>query len=98
MVKKKSQAGGPLNSKVSVEFKLSAPHANDVRIAGDFTQWEASARPLQRGADGIWWTQLNLKPGRHEYKFLVDGQWQIDPACSNSAQSALGSVNSVIEI
>lgn len=82
----------------SVEFKLHAPHAKTVSVAGDFTEWIASARPLKRKSDGSWVAQLRLKPGRYEYKFIVDDEWQNDPASDATTPDGFGGENSVVEV
>jgi hypothetical protein len=44
-------------------------------IAGDFNQWNPSSRPLQQDTKGTWKISLDLKPGKFEYRFLLDGEW-----------------------
>jgi hypothetical protein len=39
-----------------------------------------------------------LPPGRHEYKFVVDGQWLPDPNAQANAFNAYGTLNSVVEV
>ncbi|MEZ4473881.1 MAG: alpha-amylase family glycosyl hydrolase, partial [bacterium] len=58
--------------------------AADVRLAGDFTGWQAGALPLARGGDGVFRRSVGpgdgLVPGQvHAYKLIVDGRWIIDP-------------------
>ncbi|MCB9549121.1 MAG: hypothetical protein H6706_25240 [Myxococcales bacterium] len=58
--------------------------AGDVRLAGDFTGWQAGALPLARGGDGVYRRTVGpadgLVPGQlHAYKLIVDGRWIIDP-------------------
>jgi 1,4-alpha-glucan branching enzyme len=84
--------------KIAVVFKLCAPEAVAVQLAGDFTGWDASPLPLERNSNDLWYTEVRLNPGRHEYRFLVDGQWQNDPACSERIENAFGSSNNVIEL
>ncbi|MDP2921223.1 MAG: isoamylase early set domain-containing protein, partial [Candidatus Omnitrophota bacterium] len=67
------------SSAKKVTFKISAPNAKDVRLAGSFNSWDASRTSLKKSKDGVWKRDLTLKSGRHEYKYLVDGQWQRDP-------------------
>lgn len=84
--------------KIAVAFKLYAPEAVDVQVAGDFTGWDASPLPLERNGGGLWQTQVMLSPARYEYRFLVDGQWQNDPACPDCAPNAFGTANNFIEL
>ena len=39
-----------------------------------------------------------LKPGTYEYKFIVDGQWLMDPGNQNFVPNDQGSLNSVIVV
>lgn len=88
---------------VGTSFRLAAPEATGVFLAGEFNQWSATATPLQRGADGSWVVALELPPGRYEYKFVVDGQWVCEPDCDGKDASAcvpnpFGSLNSVVDV
>jgi 1,4-alpha-glucan branching enzyme len=62
-------------------FAFSAPEAMSVQLVGDFTQWQERPISLRKTPDGVWQTSLELNPGTHHYRFLVDGQWRDDPAC-----------------
>ncbi len=82
----------------TITFKISAPSARDVKLAGDFNSWNPSKTILKKSKDGTWTRDLDLKPGRYEYKFVVDGQWQRDQSNSHLAKNAFGTENSVIQI
>jgi transcriptional regulator with XRE-family HTH domain len=79
-------------------FTLTAPKANRVTLTGSFNSWDKSGTPLKKEKNGTWKTDLSLKPGRYEYKFIVDGQWWTDPANRNTVRNSLGSENSIVEI
>ena len=53
---------------------------------------------LDRTPDGGWWKGLRLKPGRYQYKFIIDGDWVADAANPRRARSSLGTDNSVIDV
>lgn len=55
-----------------------AEKANDVRVAGSFNGWNESDLRLAK-TDSGWVLPYVLQAGNYEYKFLVDGQWQLDP-------------------
>lgn len=60
--------------------------AKSVAICGTFNDW-AKNYFLKRTSDG-WAIDLALYPGNYEYKFLVDGNWILDPLaemCDNSS-------------
>lgn len=59
----------------ATRIAISALHAVEVHVAGDFNQWNRWSHPLQRDREGRWVGVLDLPPGRHEYKFLTDGHW-----------------------
>jgi 1,4-alpha-glucan branching enzyme len=79
-----------------VTFRLDAPQAGTVFIAGDFTGWDA--KPLKQRKDGTWWANVNLQPGVYQYKFVVDGAWQEDPEGDRKVQNDYGTYNSVREV
>lgn len=82
----------------SIDFTFNSQEAGKVMLAGDFNNWDYEKTPLKKVADNTWKRTLKLKPGRYEYKFVVDGNWTVDPKNDNRAWSALGVENSVIEI
>ncbi len=64
------------------EFRFSAPGAMSVLLVGDFTHWQRRGTPMGKGKDGIWVATVELPPGKHSYRFIVDGQWWDDPECT----------------
>lgn len=81
-----------------VVLSLGAPCATQVKVAGDFTGWEQAPVDLKKHKNGVWKATLNLDPGRYEYRFMVDGEWQDDPACVDKAPNAFGSENCVLVV
>lgn len=74
-------------------FSFRAPDASSVQLAGDFTQWQERPISLQKGTDGVWRANVELSPGTHHYRFIVDGQWQNDPECPMCAPNPFGGEN-----
>lgn len=67
------------DARVLVQFRLDAPDARSVRLAGDFTDWQP-VHELHEQAPGVWSVTVPLAPGVHDYAFVVDGeQWRPDP-------------------
>ncbi len=65
---------------VLAEFRLDAPEAHSVALAGGFTEWQPSVA-LTRNAAGIWTVVIPLDPGVHQYAFVVDDErWMADPS------------------
>jgi len=48
--------------------------------------------------NGIWKYPVHLNPGKHSYKFIVDGRWMIDPANELWEENEFGTGNSVLWI
>ena len=85
-------------SQPSTEFTFYAPEASEAYVVGEFDNWDESKNRMRKFKDGIWKKKIKLKPGRYEYKFLVDGQWHNDPDTSKTNPNPYGSENSVVEI
>jgi chromosome partitioning protein len=70
-----------------------------VRLAGSFNGWVPDSQGvLERHADGSWTKFFPLRPGRHEYKLIVDGRWVVDPLNPKRVPNDAGTENSVLEI
>ena len=82
---------------VLVNFRLDAPNARSVSLAGDFSNW-APAHTMTRSGSGIWTVVVPLTPGVHDYSFIVDGEkWVPDPAAPAMADG-FGGMNSRIAV
>ena len=82
-------------TKKRLTFRLCAPEAREVYVAGTFNDWDPQARALKRSKAGVWTTWMSLPPGMYEYRFVVDGEWCEDPECAESKANEHGSHNSV---
>ena len=83
----------------TVKFSLSAPHAKSVYLVGDFNDWVPTETPLKlEKKSGTWKSSLKLKPGKYQYKFVVDGSWLNDPANGSTITNSFGSQNSIVEV
>ena len=78
-----------------VDFRLSAPTADKVDVAGSFIDWQC--RPLRKTVDGRWQAYFVLKPGVYEYRYIVDGRWQNDPE-AGTTPNPFGSENCVVRV
>jgi len=77
------------------EFSFTAPAAMSVQLVGDFTHWQQKPINLQKDAHGIWHATVELEPGPHRYRFLVDGQWRDDPECALQVSNPYGGRDAV---
>ncbi len=79
-------------------FRFTAPDARNVLLVGDFTHWQQKAIAMHRGKDGIWTTAVDLPPGTHHYRFIVDGEWTDDPDCTLRVPNPFGGENMVRQV
>jgi hypothetical protein len=79
--------------RIYVQFRFDAQDAQDVALAGSFSDWRPSY-PMQRTSDGVWTVLLPITPGVHDYAFVVDGErWVADPYAPG-VDDGFGGVNS----
>ena len=82
-----------------VTFEVHADPGSQVLLAGDFNAWDPTSTPLtDNSGTGIFSVVLSLPPGTHEYKFVIDGTWCVDPNCPDWVQNSLGTLNSVRKV
>jgi 1,4-alpha-glucan branching enzyme len=98
------EAAKPVEVKVEnpqqrgVLLEIVSPAAKQVLVAGSFNEWHPEQTPLVPTSNGRWTGNLKLGPGRHEYLFVVDGQWLPDPNARESVQNPFGGRNSVLKV
>jgi 1,4-alpha-glucan branching enzyme len=78
-------------------FRFRANDARTVLLVGDFTSWQQQPIPMHMDEDGIWTTSVDLSPGKHTYRFMVDGDWRDDPECILRVPSPFGGQDMVRE-
>jgi 1,4-alpha-glucan branching enzyme len=82
-----------------IEFRLNLPGAKSATVAGTFNEWDLNRTPLTKDPNGGWKTTVLLKPGRYEYRFVIDGaQWYSDPGAKECVPNGFGSTNSVVVV
>ena len=69
-------------------------NASQVILSGSFNQWSTDAMPMEK-TDSGWIRTVALPPGKHWYKFIVDGNWTVDTDNSQKENDGLGNINSV---
>jgi len=72
------------------------PGAAKVELVGDFTEWQPKAMRKQKG--GAFVLNVPVSVGSYEYKYIVDGQWVVDPDSQAWAANPYGTVNSVVTV
>lgn len=89
---------GPGDSECEVTFRLQAEAGSEVHVAGTFNGWNPEEHPLAPDGDGGYSTTLRLPRGTHEYKFVINGAWCVDPVGEEWTPNGVGSINSVLSI
>ena len=84
--------------KKRVTFTWEASWANEVILMGDFNKWNAKTHPMKKDEGGIWEKTVMLSPGRYEYRFLVNGQWENDPKNDQVCVNSFGTQNNIVHI
>lgn len=80
---------------IKVTFRLKGyANAKNVSVAGTFNDWSSSSAKMTRQGDE-WIIETVAEPGKHMYKFVIDGQWIVDPANKETATEN-GYENSVV--
>ena len=77
----------------ATSFRVWAPFAESVAVAGSFNNWSATADPLASEGGGYWSCDITSARAGDEYRFVINGNhWRIDPralAVTNSVGNGL---------
>jgi alpha-amylase/alpha-mannosidase (GH57 family) len=83
-------------------FTLEYANARTVNLAGEFNGWSTTDIPMEDpDGDGLWAVVVqDLKPGRYEYKFVINGgeTWVEDPDNPMTTPDPYGGNNSVLVV
>lgn len=89
IIRNRLQAPHPVEG--GVLFQYEAPSARYMNVAGNFNNWggtqgtgrfDPTIDPMtDEDGDGIWTVVVPLKPGRYQYKYVIDRglRWEMDP-------------------
>ena len=81
-----------------ITFKLEAPEARETILVGDFNNWDVEKHRMKKDNKGRWKKIVTLSPGRYEYKFVVDGEWQNDPRSDQVVPNSFGTLNKFVNV
>jgi len=84
--------------KRKVTFSMNSSDAEEVILMGDFNNWNPKKHPMQKDRNGMWVKTVIIPPGKYEYKFLVDRQWEEDPQNDQTCLNCFGTYNSVFNL
>lgn len=70
--------------------------AKEVLLAGSFTNWKRNALAMQNENTNEFSITIPLLQGKHFYKFIVDGEWTVDPLNEQIESDDEGNNNSLL--
>lgn len=76
-----------------VQFRLEAPGASRVELAGSFTEWRPE-HEMREVAPGVWSIMVPLDPGVHDYTFVIDGERMVVDPYAPEVEDSFGGSNS----
>ena len=70
---------------------------SEIKVAGSFEAqaWSGSVVMQSPNSDGLWMAETLVSEGTHQYKIVVDGNWELDIDQLETASDDTGSLNSV---
>ena len=80
-----------------VIFSVLADPGSVVYVAGTFNEWDTKKHRLTL-KNNAFRTSLPLPKGRHEYKFVINDVWCIDPECPEWVPNSMGTLNNVVVV
>ena len=81
-----------------LEFSFYAPLSANVSVVGSFNGWNSNIFQLKKNDDGQWYGMIQLKKGRYEYRFCVDGNWENDQRACELVDNGIGGTNCVLHV
>lgn len=70
-----------------------------VSVAGDFNGWDAAMHPMRRNESlGVFELQVELAPGAHAYRLVVDGAWVTDAFNTERSKNDFGGENNLVRV
>lgn len=88
-----------------VDFKIAKgvfENAENIKIVGDFNEWNTQSEPMKKFKNGAFSQTLKLESGKeYQFKYLVnDSHWENDPEADKYVPNGVteGETNSVITV
>lgn len=81
------------HGEVELRYTPQGERPQSVFVAGTFNDWVMLDPRFRMNWDATsqrFYIRLRLKPGRYQYKLIVDGRWMLDPNATASAPDPLG--------
>lgn len=86
-------------SRRRVKFQVRAAKGAKVFLSGTFNDWSGTKKKLVYNKDeSLFAGTVLLENGVHQYKFVINDEWCIDPECPDWERNEFGSLNSVVHV
>jgi chromosome partitioning protein len=90
--------GAETSNLKEVVFRFDITESDRVQIAGEFNNWIPDKNVETEILDGSLQKTLRVSPGGYEYRLIIDGVWQQDPANPKAAPNDMGGYNSLLNV
>ena len=87
----------PNFANVTFNYKFNNRSPKTVLVSGSFDDWKEKHPLSYNQTMGKWTCTLRVKRGRHLYKYIIDGNWEINPNEQN-VKGNDGITNNVINV
>ena len=71
--------------------------AKSVLLVGSMNEWNENGIKMENSNE-VWGITIKLSPGKHTYKFIIDGNWEYDISNPSFEDDGYGGMNSILEI
>jgi hypothetical protein len=89
----------PVLEKGRVRFRLRSGGASAVTVVGSWDDWASPGQTLAHTRDdGLWEGWVEVPPGIHRYRFLVDGRTVRPPDAPRYVKDDFGEEDAVLEV
>lgn len=79
---------GAIPYSTGTTFRVWAPNAVSVSVAGEFNWWNSTSRPLASEGNGWWSVDVPGAGINDEYRYVINGQlWKTDPRAGDVVSS-----------
>jgi len=75
-------------------FLRKQTNSRQVILSGSFNNWSSTGLPMKL-TDSGWIAKVKLGPGKYWYKFIIDGNWEVDKDNRLMENDGMGNDNSV---
>ena len=82
---------------VTFSYKFNNRNPQNVLVSGSFDEWKEKHSLTYNPTMGKWTCTLKLKKGKYFYKYIIDGNWEINPN-EPSVRESNGIINNVINV